>query len=70
MKDDLNDELKANQLRYWQSRPAIERLNAVSELSILMYRLEHGGADPPPFDFTKAAVCFLPFPEGEDDDTL
>lgn len=57
------DEAKADQYRYWQSRPASERLAAVSKLSVIGYRLKHGGAEPPPFD--KTAVRFLPFPEGE-----
>ncbi len=57
------EEAKADQLRYWQSRPASERLAAVAELSATWYRLKRGGAEPPPFD--KAAVRFLPFPEAE-----
>jgi len=57
------DEMRADQLRYWQSRPASERLATVAELSSLMYWLKHGGAEPPPFN--KTAVRFLAFPEGE-----
>ena len=62
------DEAKADQYRYWQSRPASERFEATAELSAIGYRLKHGGAEPPPFD--KTAVRLLPFPEAQDDQTL
>ena len=56
-------EMKADQYRYWRSRPASERLAAVSELSSIMYRLKHCGAEPPPLD--KTTVRLIPFPKGE-----
>ncbi|MGH7971497.1 MAG: hypothetical protein ACREIC_22495, partial [Limisphaerales bacterium] len=62
------DEIKADEYRYWQSRPAWERFETTAELSIMGYLMKHGGADPPPFDRT--AVRRLPFPEGENDPTL
>ena len=62
------DEIKADEYRYWQSRPVWERFAAAVELSIMGYRLKHGGADPPPLDRT--AFRRLPFPEGENDPTL
>ena len=34
------DEMKADEYRYWHSRPVHERLAAVSELSIEGYRLK------------------------------
>jgi hypothetical protein len=34
------DEAKADEYRYWQSRPAHERMDAVSELSLAMCRLK------------------------------
>lgn len=33
-------ELKADEYRYWQSRPAHERINAVSELTTAAYELK------------------------------
>jgi hypothetical protein len=59
-----NDELMAK-LRYWQSRPAWERLAAVTELTTADYRQKHGGADPPPFN--KPAVRIAPFPDDLND---
>jgi hypothetical protein len=38
------DEMKADEYRYWQSRPAHERLDAVSELTLAMYAMK--GAAP------------------------
>ena len=57
---------KADQLRYWLSRPASERLAAVTELTTIEYRRKHNGADPPPLDTT--AVRLVPFPEGGHDE--
>jgi hypothetical protein len=59
------DDAKPDQYRYWRSRPASERLAAVAELSSIIYRLKHGGAEPPPLD--KTAVRLVPFPGGEND---
>jgi hypothetical protein len=55
------DEIKADEYRYWQSRPAWERFEAAMELSIMGYRMKHGGGDPPPLDRTDFRR--LPFPE-------
>ncbi len=38
------DEMKAEEYRYWQSRPVHERMDAVSELTLAMYAMK--GADP------------------------
>lgn len=32
------DEIKADEYRYWQSRPVHERLDAVAELSLMGYQ--------------------------------
>ena len=34
------DEIKADEYRYWQSRPVQERIDAVSELTQAMYALK------------------------------
>ena len=34
------DEMKAEEYRYWQSRPIQERLDAAAELSIIGYQLK------------------------------
>jgi hypothetical protein len=39
-------EMKADEYRYWQSRPAHERLAATSELSLAAYALKNGGKEP------------------------
>ena len=39
------DEAKADEYRYWQSRPTHERLNAAAELSILGYQLKEPTRD-------------------------
>lgn len=41
------DELKAEEYRYWQSRPVHERVNAVSELTQEHYALKGAVADVP-----------------------
>jgi hypothetical protein len=33
-------EMKADEYRYWQSRPAYERMSAVSELTIAAYAMK------------------------------
>ncbi len=38
------DEIKADEYRYWQSRPVHERMDAVSELTQAMYTMK--GAAP------------------------
>ena len=39
------DELKADEYRYWQSRPVHERMAAVSELTEEGYRMKGMGPD-------------------------
>jgi hypothetical protein len=40
------DELKAEEYRYWQSRPVHERWAATEELSLLAYALKHKELPP------------------------
>jgi hypothetical protein len=44
------DEMKADEYRYWQSRPVHERMDAVSELTLAMYAMK--GADVPRLERT------------------
>ncbi len=55
-----SDEIKAEEYRYWQSRPVHERMAKVSELSSAKYGLKHDGSDAPRLD--KALVRFERFP--------
>jgi hypothetical protein len=41
-----SDEMKAEEYRFWQSRPAHERWTATEELSLLAYVLEHKELPP------------------------
>jgi hypothetical protein len=41
------DEIKAEEYRYWQSRPVHERADAVCELSWALYRMKGEGPDVP-----------------------
>ncbi len=41
------EEMKADEYRYWQSRPVYERLNAVSELTTEHYALKGTFRDVP-----------------------
>ncbi|MDR3698715.1 MAG: hypothetical protein P4L56_03710 [Candidatus Sulfopaludibacter sp.] len=34
------EEMKADEYRYWQSRPAYERMDAVAELTLAAYQLK------------------------------
>jgi hypothetical protein len=34
------DEMKADQYRYWQSRPGYERMNAVAEITLASYAMK------------------------------
>jgi hypothetical protein len=40
------EEMKADEYRYWQSRPAHERLNAVDEMIEMAYRLKNWEMPP------------------------
>ena len=39
-----HDKMKADEYRYWQSRPAHERMDAVEELTLATYSMK--GIDP------------------------
>lgn len=41
------DEMKADEYRYWQSRPAHERMKAVSELTQAMHAMKGADSDVP-----------------------
>ena len=41
------DDIKAQEYRYWQSRPAHERTDAVSELTQALYAMKGEVADVP-----------------------
>lgn len=55
------DEIKADEYRYWQSRPVWERLDAVEELIETAYALK-GISLPPPLPRSQWAVLRLPCP--------
>jgi hypothetical protein len=42
---DSHKEMKADEYRYWQSRPAHERMSAVAELSISAYAMKEPASD-------------------------
>ena len=48
-------EMKADEYRYWQSRPAYERMAAVSELTLAAYELK--GTIPEVPRFQRPLVC-------------
>jgi uncharacterized nucleotidyltransferase DUF6036 len=50
------DEMKADEYRYWQSRPVHERLTAVTELTLEGYRLK--GMGPDEFRLRRTLVHF------------
>ena len=50
------DELKADEYRYWQSRPVHERVAAVSELTEEGYRMK--GMGPDAFRLQRTLVRF------------
>jgi hypothetical protein len=41
------DEAKADEYRYWQSRPAHERMNAISEITQELYAMKGQLSDVP-----------------------
>ena len=41
------EEMKADEYRYWQSRPVHERMNAVAELTLSLYRMKDQATDAP-----------------------
>ena len=48
------DEMKADEYRYWQSRPVHERMNAVSEMTLAAYAMK--GQDVPRFQRTAVVL--------------
>lgn len=50
-------EMKADQYRYWQSRPAHERMDAVAELTRNAYAIKMKGTTPDVFRFQRTVVC-------------
>ena len=40
------DEMKADEYRYWQSRPVHERMDAVEEINLTVYEIK--GVEPEP----------------------
>ena len=44
---DSLDEMKADEYRYWQSRPVHERMDAVVELTLAMYAMKGEPPDVP-----------------------
>jgi len=45
-------DMKAEQYRYWQGRPAYERIAAVSELTQILYTMKGAAADVPRLERT------------------
>jgi len=43
------DEMKADEYRYWQSRPVHERMDAVSEMTLAAYAMKGAAPDVPRF---------------------
>jgi hypothetical protein len=41
------DEMKADEYKYWQSRPVYERMDAVVELTLAMYAIKGMALDVP-----------------------
>jgi hypothetical protein len=44
---DSLDEMKADEYRYWQSRPVHERMDAVAELTLALYAMKEPAAGVP-----------------------
>jgi len=53
------DEMKADEYRYWQSRPAYERMDAVDELILAAYELKGWELEP---DVPRLQRPFVRFP--------
>jgi hypothetical protein len=41
------DEMKADEYRYWQSRPVHERMDAVAEITLAAYAMKGASPDVP-----------------------
>ena len=54
------EEMKADEYRYWQSRPVYERVAAVSELTEELYRMK--GVGPDAFRLQRTLVRFERLP--------
>jgi hypothetical protein len=44
---DSLDEMKADEYRYWQSRPVHERMEAVAEITLATYAMKGAAPDVP-----------------------
>lgn len=55
------DEMKADEYRYWQSRPVYERMDAVEELNQIAYELK-GWEMPPDVPRSQRPFVRLPCP--------
>ena len=55
------DEMKADEYRYWQSRPMWERMDAVEELNKIAYAMK-GWELPPDVPRSQMPVVRLPCP--------
>jgi hypothetical protein len=53
------EEMKADEYRYWQSRPAHERMDAVEELNLMAYAIK--GMEPTP-DVSGIQRCIIRVP--------
>ena len=58
-------EMKADEYRYWQSRPVHERMDAVSELTTAAYALKGMAPGVPKFDVPRlqGPIVRLPRPQ-------
>ena len=54
------DDIKAEEYRYWQSRPVHERIAAVSELTQAMYAMKGTTPDVPRLERTLVRFARLP----------
>jgi hypothetical protein len=56
---DSHSEMKADEYRYWQSRPAYERMDAVSTITLSLHAMKEPTADVPRLQRT---ISVLPRP--------
>lgn len=57
-------EMKADEYRYWQSRPVHERMDAVAEITLAVYRLKGMAPDVPRL---QGLLVRLPRPQRSND---
>jgi hypothetical protein len=56
-----HDEMKADEYRYWQSRPVHERMDAVEEITLAAYAMKGAELEPDVPRLQRPLVC-LPRP--------